>query len=205
MEDNTFTGCIYANEPDNEFYKLSKQELSSLRLAGLPMRVEHNEKDIGKVLDSWVDEKGHVFVHAQLTDDPRGWGMGRLVENGKVQEMSLLHELYPDGTIKPIEVSFVKKGARPNTTVSKTSKYITASAAASTCPPAMEPAPIAAEVPPAQHAPPPVAAPAEIVGEKRTRDESGRFLAAEKDAGEHEVRRNKMKVSAENMLKVRIK
>lgn len=130
MEDDlVFSGCIYNDEPDDDFYKLSVDDLKQMRLVGLPIRVEHHDTDSGEVLDSWVSDEGKAYVKWKFADNPRGWALAKLVRDGKVCELSLKHAEYGDGTKEAMEVSVVERGARPQTFIhrGRAVKYICAS------------------------------------------------------------------------------
>ena len=87
-----------------------------------------------------------------MADDVRGWGLAKLIDTGAVSQLSLKHEVYPDGRKRAIEVSVVETGARPNTDIasrgstrnSGPAQYITASSRAGEDRPAgMDPAQLA--------------------------------------------------------------
>jgi len=114
-----YQGCIYSTRPNDPHYQLSRDELASIdsQLKGLPVRVEHCDKSIGKILRSWIDESGRSFVEWEMDDDVRGWGASKLINVGAVAQLSLKHEVYPDGTVRAIEVSICEQGARPDTDI----------------------------------------------------------------------------------------
>ena len=124
-----FTGCVYNDEPEDDFFKLTPEDLKGMQLTGLPIRVEHHETDSGEVVDSWVSDDGKAYVKWRFSDNPRGWGLAKLVRDGKVCELSLKHAEFGDGTKEAMEVSVVERGARPRTFIhrGKPVKYICAS------------------------------------------------------------------------------
>lgn len=128
-EDLEFAGCIYNTDPEDDFYKLAPDDLKNMSLVGLPIRVEHHDTDSGEVIDSWVSDDGKAYVKWRFSDTPRGWGLSKLVRDGRVCELSLKHAEFEDGTKAAMEVSIVEKGARPQTFISrgKQVKYICAS------------------------------------------------------------------------------
>lgn len=128
-DDMFFTGCIYNDEPDDDFYKLTPDDLKNMRLIGLPIRVEHHDTDTGEVVDSWVSDEGKAFVRWRFSDDPRGWALSKLVRDGRVCELSLKHAEFEDGSKEAMEVSVVERGARPRTFIHRGQpvKYICAS------------------------------------------------------------------------------
>ena len=52
---STFHGCIYSTRPDDPHFQLSDEDLRSLQpqLVGLPVRVEHSTRDVGRITESW--------------------------------------------------------------------------------------------------------------------------------------------------------
>lgn len=127
-EDEFFSGCIYGPDPEDDFYRLSPEDLRCMQLVGLPIRIEHKNTDCGKVVDSWVSPEGRAYVRWRFADTPTGWGLAKLVREGKVCELSLKHVEYDDGTKEALEVSVVEQGARPDTFIHrKPVRYIRAS------------------------------------------------------------------------------
>ena len=152
---SSFQGCIYADTPKDPHYQLSGAELRALQphIVGLPVRVEHGAKNIGKVTAAWMDEAGHAHVRWDMEDGVRGWGLSKLIDDGSVTELSLKHAAYPDGRLRPIEVSVCERGARPGTRIvprandggNGDAEYITASSKeAKPALPAMDPNQLAA-------------------------------------------------------------
>ena len=101
-----FQGCIYSTRPNDPHYQLSQKELGVLesQLVGLPVRVEHCERGIGKITKSWIDDSGRAFVEWEMDDDVRGWGASKLINVGSVSQLSLKHAVYSDGSLRAIEV-----------------------------------------------------------------------------------------------------
>ena len=81
------------------------------------MRVEHNDRDAGTVTRSWIDDQGRAMVGWRLADEVPGWSLSQLIKKGAVTELSLKHVEFPDGSMQPVEVSIVLKGARPNCSI----------------------------------------------------------------------------------------
>lgn len=137
-----FQGCIYSTTPTDPHFQLSPENLKLLQsqLVGLPVRVEHCDRGIGKITKSWLDSEGRAFVEWDMDDDVRGWGASKLINVGSVSQLSLKHAVYSDGSLRAIEVSICEKGARPDTDITarldsasgtfepfaSASKYITA-------------------------------------------------------------------------------
>lgn len=114
-----FRGCIYSTTPSDPHFQLSPESLRLLepQLVGLPVRVEHCERGIGKITGSWIDDAGRAFVEWEMDDDVRGWGASKLINVGSVSQLSLKHAVYEDGSLRAIEVSLCEKGARPDTDI----------------------------------------------------------------------------------------
>lgn len=113
-----FIGCIYADEPANDFFKLShdERERMSPALAGLPVLVEHDKSIcVGRVENSWVDDRGYMFIVARLSGSPSARAVGNMLKKG--QPMALKHARHGDGRLEPLEVSIVSSAARPNAQV----------------------------------------------------------------------------------------
>jgi len=111
-----FHGIVYdaAHPPADPHYQLSPQALVALQqqLVDVPIRIEHEgAKDVGRVTGARLDN-GSLFVDWELHDTAAGWSSERFIEKGIAPELSLQHAVYGDGTVRPIEVSLVRKGAR---------------------------------------------------------------------------------------------
>jgi len=170
-----FTGILYdaARPPADQHFKLSREALESLaaQLNGIPIRIEHTTADeqprlnrlrnVGKVTRAWFD--GSVLgVDWVLDDTTAGWSSERLIETGVAPELSLQHAVFGDGSVQPVEVSLVRKGARDGCAIlaapykcseqpgSIQPTLVMASAAADVPPPAVAAAePVAEAAPPA--------------------------------------------------------
>lgn len=113
-------GIIYsnANPPADPFYKLSDADLRSLvqQAVGLPIRIEHETHDVGRVVSASYDG-ANAEVEWEFNESASGWAAEKLVELQQIKELSLKHVEYHDGKKKPLEVSLVRKGARPATQI----------------------------------------------------------------------------------------
>ena len=51
----SFHGCIYASRPDDPHFQLTDEDLRALQpqMVGLPVRVEHSTRDVGRITESW--------------------------------------------------------------------------------------------------------------------------------------------------------
>lgn len=122
-----YSGCIYDlnSPPPDAFYKLSSEQLESLgaSIVGVPMRMEHFEHDVGVVTgyrvsasSGTVDIDFELHGNNQAGGDGTGWMADELIRSGGMRGLSLQHIDAGDGRrVVPVEVSIVKKGARPNT------------------------------------------------------------------------------------------
>ena len=119
MPTDTYEGCVYGTNPDDPHYKLSTDDLESIRsqMMGLPIRVEHETNTIGSVIASAIDSSGRLNIKYTLSDDVAGWAAAQLINQGDLPELSLNHTEYGDGRKVPKEVSLVVKGARPDTKI----------------------------------------------------------------------------------------
>jgi len=162
------SGVVYdqANPPSDQVYKLDDRALASItsQLVGVPVRIEHEPaRNVGRVTAARLDG-GRLVVDWELEDSASGWSSARFIEKGITPELSLQHALFGDGTVKPIEVSIVRKGARAGCAIA-TEQYkhslqnggisVMASAAA---PPVDLSPPAQNENAPPNEAPPPPAA-----------------------------------------------
>jgi hypothetical protein len=132
-----YTGCIYSKpvrfpsekknflERDGQKFPfdLTVDELRSMDLIGLPMRLEHTDAqsyDVGITTDALIEKNGRTSVKFKLRETPAGWATNKLLQNGTVRELSLGHDFFPDsGKVKAQEVSIVFKGARPESLIYK--------------------------------------------------------------------------------------
>jgi hypothetical protein len=164
-----YSGVIYdaAHPPSDPKYVLQNADLHSLagQLVGTPIRIEHTTADtagelrglqnVGRVTAARLDGGGSLYVDWSLDDTPVGWSSARFIETGVAPELSLQHALYSDGSVKPIEVSIVRKGARAGCSImassykaSEPTEAIMSSTPAAAVPePAAAPAPAAVDVP----------------------------------------------------------
>lgn len=187
----TYEGIIYDfdAQPEDEFFQLSPDQLVELcaQLAGKPVRVEHAEDGVGRIVAASFDGR-RARVKWQMDETAAGWASETLIKHGAAPQLSLKHAAYSNGTVKPIEVSLVQRGARAGSnilgyTANADAEYKTSTdmdikdqacigfvvmASAATPVPVAEPAAPAAAPVPAEAAPvaaAPVAAPAAVAAE----------------------------------------
>lgn len=182
--DSCFEGCIYGETPTDPHYRLTVDDLRNLQLTGLPVRVEHQgDQDVGRVVSAQVTPDGRAYVRYSLADTPAGYACQELISKGSLQELSLKHAAYPDGTKRAIEVSLVVKGARPGTNIyancaQNAADYLGSPQSVAIMASAAAPAEVA---PPPAAAAPAAAAPSDEPDAKRARGNDGRFLPAGAD------------------------
>jgi hypothetical protein len=111
-------GVVYntANPPSDPFFQLTNEDIISLmnQAVGLPIRVEHETHDVGRVVSASFNGVDAV-VEWEFSENASGWTAEKLVELQQIKELSLKHVAYENGNKKPLEVSLVRKGARPAT------------------------------------------------------------------------------------------
>lgn len=111
-----YSGVVYGREPDDDFYKIPKQDLEKMKLVDLPVKIEHTNTIVGKVTNSRLLDDGTLMITYELNNDPQGFIADQLTKDGHLTELSLSH--IDDGVKKtPTEVSVVFKGARPETKI----------------------------------------------------------------------------------------
>jgi hypothetical protein len=125
---NTFWGCIYDSPVGRGAIPgprdLTIDEIKSMNLIGLPIRVEHQEGDVGRVIDCRIDPlTGKTEVCFELSTSPSGIAARSMIQNESIRQLSLKHLVYPNRVMVPEEVSLCIKGARPQTDVYKTKNY----------------------------------------------------------------------------------
>lgn len=126
-----FYGCVYRN-PEKELSKcrkttggapfdLTRTHLNKFAsmLVGLPIRVEHADSNVGEIIGAEQDrETGSLFVAFKFDNTLGGIAAREYVSGNATSELSLRHDYYPGlEHIKPVEVSIVKRGARPDTNI----------------------------------------------------------------------------------------
>ena len=88
---------------------------------GLPVMIEHSTRPVGVVRSFSIDDAGRAKVSWDLNDSVRGWALSKLIDTGRMSELSLKHEVYEgegcDRTLRAVEVSVVDRGARPNSII----------------------------------------------------------------------------------------
>jgi len=119
----------YGDPPRDSHYVLTRQQFDTLRarLVGLPIRVEHANTTVGRVVAaSIVDNREEV--EWELEDNAAGWAAAKLTDLNAIRELSLKHAVFADGRLDPIEVSLCERGARPGTVIVKASEASVAEA-----------------------------------------------------------------------------
>ena len=113
-----FQGCIYKkpviNPVDARVVDLTRDELLAHkdRRPGLPMRVEHKDYDVGRVISASVDSAtGQCDIEFEIYTDDMGAGTacGHLIDTERVNELSLKHRIYPGRS----KFEFIEVGCLP--------------------------------------------------------------------------------------------
>jgi len=107
MVKNRFWGCIYdAPVSDHAIpseVDLTVSEISAMQFIGLPVRIEHHEGDIGRVIDSRTDPtSGRTEVCFELDRTPRGITARSMIQKGAIRQLSLKHLVYPNRLMVPV-------------------------------------------------------------------------------------------------------
>ncbi|KAK3249918.1 hypothetical protein CYMTET_40682 [Cymbomonas tetramitiformis] len=123
-----FRGCIYADPPRkrqgvSDITEITMEELQELDLVGLPVCVEHGGPQRGVVESQNTDPvSGYTTVDYRLFDDVAGETLAALTRTGRLRDLSLCHNIYPDDIKpmiewekEPVEVSLCMRGGRPGT------------------------------------------------------------------------------------------
>lgn len=121
----------YGDPPRDAHFVLTRQQFDTLRsrLVGLPIRVEHANTTVGRVVAaSLVGDREEV--EWELEDNAAGWAAAKLTDLNAIRELSLKHAVFADGRLDPIEVSLCERGARPGTVIVKASEASAAEASA---------------------------------------------------------------------------
>lgn len=142
----------FAHEPTQQFFRLSRKQVESMNLVGLPVRIEHKEGTIGRVISASVGAHEAVAEY-ELDDTTFGLTAAALTDLGRARGVSLKHRDV-GGVCTPIELSVCVEGARPDTRIhindprfpAVKAHTVMASAAAPE-PVAEAPAPVAAGAP----------------------------------------------------------
>ena len=125
---NRFWGCIYdAPVPDGQHPRpvdLTVREIAAMTFVGLPVRIEHQDGNVGRVIDSRTDPvTGRTEVCFELDPSASGIAARTMIQNESIQQLSLKHLVYPDRVMVPEEVSLCIQGAREKTDVYRTKNY----------------------------------------------------------------------------------
>jgi transcription antitermination factor NusG len=121
----------YGDPPRDAHFVLSRQQFDSIRtrLVGLPIRVEHANTTVGRIVSASLVGDREV-VEWELEDNAAGWAAAKLTDLNAIRELSLKHAVFADGRLDPIEVSLCERGARPGTVIVKASETSAAEASA---------------------------------------------------------------------------
>jgi len=111
-----YSGIVYGKDPDDEFYRLSREDLENMDLRGLPVKIEHMNTVVGSVTESKLLDNGTLMIRYVLDKNVPGYITDQLIKDGHLTELSLSH-LDNGRTKTPTEVSVVFKGARPETKI----------------------------------------------------------------------------------------
>jgi|LakMenE09Jun09ns_1017247.scaffolds.fasta_scaffold00034_10 hypothetical protein len=113
----------YSDPPRDDHFVMSLQQFDSIRdrLVGLPIRVEHANTTVGRVVSASLVGDREV-VEWELEDNAAGWAAAKLTDLNAIRELSLKHAVFADGRLDPIEVSLCERGARPGTIIVKASE-----------------------------------------------------------------------------------
>lgn len=123
-----FCGCVYDAPNTNKFAPqevgdLTSDQLQSMPLVGLPIRAAHGKfagnTDIGVITDEFYDVQGGKHISFRIHDDARFDAYREGIRQNWYSHLSLGHEVRGDGVVAR-EVSICHLGARPNTTISRT-------------------------------------------------------------------------------------
>ena len=112
------SGFIYrgATNTAATIQDLTANQLDSLKVLDLPIRVEHSGQDIevGKVTKQYaVDGAGDARIDFDLHESPAGWAADEAIKLGGLSELSLKHFVDTQtGALTPTEVSLVIKGEK---------------------------------------------------------------------------------------------
>ena len=126
--DGDFCGCVYDAPNTNKFAPqevgdLTADQLQSMPLVGLPIRASHGKfagnTDIGVITDEFYDAQGGKHISFRIHDDARFDAYREGIRQNWYSHLSLGHEVRGDGVVAR-EVSICHLGARPNTTISRT-------------------------------------------------------------------------------------
>ncbi|KAK3289808.1 hypothetical protein CYMTET_2739 [Cymbomonas tetramitiformis] len=123
-----FRGCIYADPPRKrdgvrDITEITLEELQALDLIGLPVCVEHGGPQRGVIEAQHTDPvTGYTTVDYRLYSDVAGETLATLTKQGRLRDLSLCHNIYPDPNRpmaewekEPVEVSLCMQGGRPGT------------------------------------------------------------------------------------------
>eukprot|EP00854_Cymbomonas_tetramitiformis_P023459 gene23459-28400_t len=123
-----FRGCIYADPPRKrdgvrDITEITLEELQALDLIGLPVCVEHGGPQRGVIEAQHTDPvTGYTTVDYRLYSDVAGETLATLTKQGRLRDLSLCHNIYPDPDRpmaewekEPVEVSLCMQGGRPGT------------------------------------------------------------------------------------------
>ncbi len=111
-------------------FDLTRDEISKMRLAGVPIKIEHaggeafaRGDEVGRVVDSTTDPAtGYTACKFALHDTVAGRTIARLIRSGNLDSLSLGHTYDTEtGNVEAKEVSVCFNGAREGTRLFKES------------------------------------------------------------------------------------
>lgn len=126
--DSDFCGCVYDKPATNKYAPqdvgdLTAAQLQAMPLVGLPIRAAHGKfaghDDIGVVTEEFYDAEGGKHISFRVHDGPRFDAYREGIKQNWYSHLSLGHEVRSEGPVAK-EVSICHLGARPNTTISRT-------------------------------------------------------------------------------------
>ena len=126
--ESDFCGCVYDNPISNKFAPqevgdLTVKQLRNMPLVGLPIRASHGkftqDMDIGVITDEFYDAKGGKHISFRIHEGAKYDAYREGIRQNWYSHLSLGHEVRRDGVVAK-EVSICHLGARPNTTISRT-------------------------------------------------------------------------------------
>jgi hypothetical protein len=129
QERNRFWGCIY-DAHDGSSTDIAVSDIMEMEFVGLPLRIEHNEGDVGKVVDSKTDPvTGRTEICFEMATDIGAIAARQQIDKGIIKQLSLMHLVYgpnrpgEKNRLVPVEVSLCMQGRRARTDVYTAKKY----------------------------------------------------------------------------------
>ena len=105
---------------DGLYYRTTELSALAKELVGKPLCIEHLPDGVGTIRSAWVGSKTpELYALFETNDQFNGLLAKNLIEKGVCKDLSLGHQVVVDNDRvvekTAVEVSIVKKGARPNT------------------------------------------------------------------------------------------